>query len=96
MDSLVGRRIDTNVYLFRDKLSRHLHSTIQSTIFHKKEKPTMNTTSNSQAKPAKKLMLNKETIGQISSAQIVTGIFGPTAECTSVCSRGSACTTYVC
>lgn len=56
----------------------------------------MNTTSNSQAKPAKKLMLNKETIGQISSAQIVTGIFGPTAECTSVCSRGSACTTYVC
>jgi hypothetical protein len=55
------------------------------TIFHKKGETTMNTIANTQAKPAKKLTLSKETIRQLSSTQIMTGTFGPTILCSITC-----------
>jgi hypothetical protein len=45
----------------------------------------MNSNINNQPKAAKKLALSKETIRQISSMQIKTGPFGPTAECSISC-----------
>lgn len=44
----------------------------------------MKTTSNTQAKPAKKLMLSKETIRQITTTEAVTNR-GFTLNCTYTC-----------
>jgi hypothetical protein len=53
---------------------------------------TMNSNITTQAKPAKKLMINKETIRQLASTQLWTGTFGPTADC----SLAGTCTTCAC
>ena len=42
----------------------------------------MNTTSNTQAKPAKKLTLSKETVRVLSATQVGNGAFWPSVNCT--------------
>jgi hypothetical protein len=49
-------------------------------------------TMNTQPKAVKKLALNKETIRQLSSAQLKVGSFGPTADC----SLAGTCNTCAC
>jgi hypothetical protein len=73
----------TDTYQSGDENQSTRPSNHFSHIFTKGDK-TMNTL-NTQAKAAKKLTINKETIRQLSSTQIMTGTFGPTAECTFQC-----------
>ena len=52
----------------------------------------MNSNITTQAKSAKKLALNKETVRQLSGAQPKIGTFGPTANC----SYGGTCLDATC